>query len=41
MTGDHSFPESFGSVTSLTLIHLAKSADPAACGISWSKATPR
>lgn len=30
MTGDHSFPESFGSVTSLTLINLAKSADPAA-----------
>lgn len=30
MTGDHSFPESFGSVTSLTLINLAKSAEPAA-----------
>lgn len=30
MTGDHSFPESFGSVTSLTLVNLAKSADPAA-----------
>lgn len=30
MKGDHSFPETVGAVTSLTLINLAKSADPTA-----------
>ncbi|MBL8852547.1 MAG: sigma-70 family RNA polymerase sigma factor, partial [Planctomycetaceae bacterium] len=30
MTDGPSFPETFGAVTSLTLINLAKSADPAA-----------
>lgn len=40
MTGDHSFPETFGAVTSLTLINLAKSADPTAWEILFRLYSP-